>query len=851
MRSLAEALLLMTAAALLWSQPPMGPVVNPRGVINPVSCRPAPSVVAPGGILRIEGFSLGPPGGVRADGTPLPAELGDPPIRVFVNGRQAPIFAAYPDRILVQVPWDTEPGLATVIVRRGEASSRPARVLVNRVAPAVHTANGRGFGEIAGTLSGNVLHARATGLGPTEPAVGDGAAGPADPPARPQDPVRAFVGGLPAPVRATLSAERVGEFDLRIELPPGTRPGDVLTIQAGAVAASPVTIGKADAPEIQFLDLADAPRLQSLVSPGLTASYAIASAARGEDGCYPSYLFDFYRGRASRIEACLTAAPNARTPVVASADSPRLAALLGPPAGDVSAGISSKVIVFDATREQPVVAELPEPAVGLTALAGGNFAAVLAGTPPRTLLVDGRTGEVREAPAAGGVAAGLLPAPKADDMPHMLALVALPDRHFAALLADDPDRPTRARLVVVDREGQQQASRDFPEGWVPLLAPQRPQTGQAGQAAQVRRALAYLDGIKQVLYVLSRRADDSHHGMILFSLENPEPLIAPFPDGWFAASCTANLPVFTLELARKIVVPGAAAPEAEIKDPCPATGFVLVDLETRQIQAAALPGQSQFNVGAATGDVNDFIFGVNTDPSRRNIADTLFVLDGVTASVFRMDLPPGVTGFTGLTPVPALNAIVALAMERAAGDAGFVYFDLENAEARLMPTPDGFTQVNLVGIFEATRKLVARGIKSGGAGSQYLVYDLGTGEVVFPSHPEAVAWVGNVVRTAAQTAQQPVQPGQGQVTPGQPVQPGQGQAAPGQPGQGGTAQPAPGQPSQPGQGGTAQPAPGGTPAQPVAAAPVLQQSSPRSNAISAVAYDGQGRQAGVLLLRVP
>ncbi|MCS7313930.1 MAG: hypothetical protein RMI94_12305, partial [Bryobacterales bacterium] len=639
------------------------------------------------------------------------------------------------------------------------------------------------------------------------------------------------------------------------------RPGDVLTVLAGSATAEPVTIGKALGPEVRWLAAQDAPPFQSFVSPGLTPSYAIASASRGADGCYPSYLFDFLRNRASRIEACLTAAPNARTPVVPSTDSPRLAALLGPPAGDPSGGISSRVIVFDATREQPLIVELPEAASGLVALSGGSFAALLGGVPQRTLLVDGRTGEVREAPpAASGIAAIRLPSPASADLPHVLAVVGLPQQYFAALLADDPDRPTRARLVILDREGQAQASRDFPDGWAPLVAPSRPQPGQTGQLQLARRVVAYLDGVKQVLYVLSRRRDDSRQGMIVFSLDDREPTVSGFPDGWFTASCVSNFPLFTLELARKLVLPGAGAPEHEIRSPCPATGFVLVDLETRRIEAVPLPGQGQFDVSATSGDVNDFIYGVNTDPSRRNIADTLFVLDGVTGSVFRMDLPPGAPGFTGLTPVHSLNAILALAVQRTAGDAGFVYFDLDNSEARLMPAPEGFAQVSLIGVFEATRKLVARGIKSGGAGSQYLVYDLSTGEVTVPSHPEAVAWVGNVVRAAGQVTQQPGQgqtppgqptlPGQGQPSPQQPVPPGQGQPSAGQPTQPSQGQLSPGQPTQSGQTGAAQPASGDIPTQ-LATTAVLQQSSRLANAISAVAYDASGRQAGVMLLRVP
>ncbi|MGC8793070.1 MAG: hypothetical protein ACP5U2_06730 [Bryobacteraceae bacterium] len=816
------------------AQAPNRPVVNPRGVLNAVSLRPAPSAVAPGSILRIEGFNLGPADGVRAEGTPLPVRLGDPPIEVLINGKPAPIFSARPDRILVQVPWDTAPGLATVIVRRGQRESRSARVVVNRVEPALRTANGLGYGEVAGIVSGNLLRTLATGLGLTQPAVGDGETGPADPTARPRDTVRAFVGGLPARVRATLSTERVGEFDVAVELPPGTRPGDVLLLQVGTHAAPPVTVGKAPGPELRLLEAPQAPAFTSLVSPGLAPFFAIASAARGEDGCYPSYLFDFLDQRARPIETCLTATPNARTPVTPSSDSPRLAALVGPPQNDASSGLSSKVIIFDATKEDPLVADLPEKAATLVAADGGNFAAVLPGTPPRTLLIDGDTGEVREPPPAQGTATVVrAPSVRADELPHTLAVTALPQQLFAAVVADDADHPTRARLVIVDREGNPQGSRDFPEGWVPLVAPPRPQTAAA---AQLRRVVAYLDQAKQSLYVLSRRTDNSDHAMIRFSKERESPEVLAFPESWFAAACTPTLPLFNLELSRRLVVPASNAPESEVKDPCPATGFVLLDLEEGRLSAAPLPGQGQLNTGAASGDVNDFIYGVNTDPSRRNLADTLFVLDGVTGAAFRLDLPGGVTSFTNLTPLPALNAILAVGANRAAGDAGFVYFDLANAEARLLPTPEGFAQVSLVGVFQATRKLVARGIKTGGAGSEYLIYDLTTGDLNFARNPEGIAWVGNVVRAAA-TQPGGQQPGQGQPPTPQPGQPG-GQ----QPGQGQPGMPQPGQPGaqQPGQIPAAQP---GT--------PVLQHASANTNAVTAVAYDGEGRQRGLLLLRVP
>jgi len=838
MRRVMLVCLLATAAGQ--AQAPATPVVNPRGVLNAFSLQPAPSAVAPGGLLLIEGLQLGPPEGVTAPGIPWPTQLGDPPVEVRINGRPAPLFSARPNRILAQVPWETPPGLAAVVVRRGEAQSRPARVLVSALEPSVRTAGDRGYGPVAGRLSGRILSFPATGLGPTEPPAANGQVGPSDPPARPRQPVRAFVGGLPAPVRATLSPERVGEFDIRVEVPAEARPGDLITLLVGQRSANAVTLGEASGPEVQWLERPEgAPEFRSLVAAGLRGGYLIASGARGDDGCYPSYLFDFDRQRTRKIEACLTAAnAGARTPVVTAADSPRLAALVGPPQGEPRAGVSLKVMIFDPAKDEPLTVELPEPAVNLIALAGGDFAAVLAGNPPRSVLIDGQSGEVRQPQPAAGAAttATLMDLPSGlEGLTKVLAITALPQNLFAALVADDADRPTAARLVAFNRQGEVVGSRDFPEGWAPLVAPPRtPAAGAAQPAANLRRVAVYFDPQRQVLYVAARRSDRSRDAMIAFSAESLEAGVIEFPESWFVAACSPSLPVFTLELSRKLVLLGGGAPESEIKNPCPATGFLLLDLEAGKATAVGLPGQGQFDADpAVTGDVNDFIYGSNTDPSRRNLADTLYVLDGVSASAFRLDLPTGVTSFANPVALPAMNAVLALATNRIAGDAGFVVFDLGNAEARLLPTPEGFAQVSFLGVFMATRKLAARGIRSGG-GSQYLIYDLVTGDLLSPANPEGVAWVGNVPQAAA---------GQGGGTQNPP---GQGTPGPGQ----GTPGPGPGA-GQPGQGGVVTPAPGQAPAAPAAATPVLQQANPRSNTIAAAAFDTQGRQLGLLVVRVP
>jgi len=136
------------------------------------------------------------------------------------------------------------------------------------------------------------------------------------------------------------------------------------------------------------------------------------------------------------------------------------------------------------------------------------------------------------------------------------------------------------------------------------------------------------------------------------------------------------------------------------------------------------------------------------------------------------------------------NMANAQATARTPGDAGIVVFDLENAAARLLPTPANFTSVQPMTIFPATRKLIARGTRTDPAGTQLLVYDLVSGDLQIIPNPEGVSFVG----------QAPNAPGQ----PGQPAQP----------------------------------------------QPALQNINPKSNAVTMVGFDGQRRPVGVLLVQV-
>ena len=158
-------------------------------------------------------------------------------------------------------------------------------------------------------------------------------------------------------------------------------------------------------------------------------------------------------------------------------------------------------------------------------------------------------------------------------------------------------------------------------------------------------------------------------------------------------------------------------------------------------------------------------------------------------------MPADVASFTNISPIPELNAVVALATNRVNGDAGIVFFDLELASSRLMPTPEGFAAVTIASVFPATRKLVARGTKANNAGTNYLIYDLVTGDLRIIDNPPGVAFVGTVPAQAPAPGGQPV-PGQVQQNP------------------------------------------------------VLQSINGKSNIIEAVGYGADRKQAGVMLIRV-
>jgi uncharacterized protein (TIGR03437 family) len=801
-----------------WAQAPTAPVVNQRGAVNAMTLQPAPSSVAPGGILQIAGINLGPAAGFTATTSPLPTTIGDPPLEVRINNRPAPIFSATPALLIVQVPLETPVGPAQVIVRRGTENSRPARFNVTAPVPSLRTSNDAGFGA-AGQIEGGTLRLTAAGMGLTEPRVNAGELPAEGEAAAPRQPIRANVGGIAATVSAQLSATKVGEFAVEVTLPENSKPTDVVAIYLGNAAGNRVTLGAERVATLEYLPLPEAARAaRGLTASDLRPGFLTLSAPRNAEGCWPSWLVNFAQSAILELPDCPAAAnQNAPSPFQANPDSAALAAFAGPAAGAAAQGISDKLTVLHPANADPLAVTLPARGLAIAAAPGGNLNVVLATTPPSNVLVNASTGEVTEAPGAGGQPGGggglnlaNLQVDLGDDVKQLVAQpVNVGQGALAVLAVDSAASMTRAKLGIVNPAGVVQLTRSFPEPWLPLLAPVQTQGpglpggilpggpgGALGAAASIIRGATFFDGQARIYWVLARNTGKTADAFLGFPLApDAEPVIRELPAGTFVASCTPQTRLFNIDLTRRIAVSTGSTAETEVKNPCSAQAFAVLDLGARELATVPLPGQGEFSVsGNSANEMSDYVYGTNADPARQNRSDTIYVLDGVGGSTFRLDLPPEIANFTNISPIPEMTLLVAQANAQGSnviGGAGLVIFDIENQQARLLPTPAGFAAVQLLSTFPVTRKLLARGTRTDPAGSQLLLYDMVTGDLQILPNPEGVSWVGQVPNTP---------PG-----PGQPPQ----------------------QPAQP-----------------------MQQFSPRSNAVHVMGYGANRQPAGIILVRV-
>jgi uncharacterized protein (TIGR03437 family) len=749
------------------AQVELPPVLQPRGAQNEFTRRPAPDTVSAGGILRLTGLNFVMASEWRAGSLPLPVEYGTPPVRVSIGNRHAGLMYVSPTVILCQVPVDAPQGVMQVTVQRGEQVSRAIRFNVQRAAPALRTQSAAGYGQAEGASAGSALDLRAMGLGRTEPAVESGWAGSADAPSTPADPVRLLIDGMAVNARITLSATTPGEFEIQAEPVETAQPGDVVQLIAAGNLNHLVTFDRRLRPSLSFLPLPEGltdPR--ALIAADLRHALAGVNSGRNEEGCYESWVFDFARSRATRQDGCLTAANRqAATPLVAPANTGLLAAWLGPPEADPANGVSNRLRIINPASDKPVDVLLPFTGQTIQALPNGSLLSVSPGG--EAVRIDPDSGEVESTtpvtnnPVPGaGVGGALNAAIQAREIDLgdgvKRRILSQPPRQATAagvplVVADNAEGTVNPQLVLVNNRLDILGTKPFPPGWLPLLPPAQivtPRPGQPPPAPQPAFVPVDLDVLTRTSYVLARRSDDSRHGLAFFTADEAPARSVEFPESWFAAACTSAIPLFNLELTRRIGVFGTRTPEAGFRAQCPARGLIEVGLGPQATaRVSEVPGQGSVNISAGINDVNDYLYATDSDPAQQGAATSMYIFDSASESALRMDLPGGMNSFVQPRPLYELNAILALARNAAPGDEGFIYFDLATGETRLLPTPEGFTALQFAAVFPATRKLLARGIRRGGSGSGYIIFDLMSFDSIVVDNPEGIAFVGALPAT--------------------------------------------------------------------------------------------------------
>jgi len=226
---------------------PQAPTVTAGSVVNAATFA-AP--VSPGSLASVFGSMF--TGGKGGANLPLPSTLAG--TSITVNSVPAPLLYVSPGQINFQIPWETQPGNATVVVSNG-LTSNTVTVQVLGASPGLFVqSSGRAIvqnSDYSLNTAGNPgkeglpIIAYLTGSGPVSPAVADGAAAPTTAPfAVLTSSYSASIGGTNAQVVfAGLAPGFVGLVQMNIIVPTGLSKGDYpLVVSIGGQKSNGGTI---------------------------------------------------------------------------------------------------------------------------------------------------------------------------------------------------------------------------------------------------------------------------------------------------------------------------------------------------------------------------------------------------------------------------------------------------------------------------------------------------------------------------------------------------------------------------------------------------------------------------------
>ena len=211
-----------------------GVFLNPAGVVNAASSAPFTAGIAPGDFITLYGANLAPDT-QSASTVPVPTTLDG--VQVTGNGLPAPIQFVSPGQISVIVPYASGSSIARIQVINNNTASNTVTEFVNLTAPGVFTVppGGAGYGAAlhadyslvtakSPAQPGETVSVYLTGLGTTDPLVGDGAAGVFS---QTTNTIGVYVGGVQANVAyAGLAPQLAGLYQGNFTVPSGLTAGD-------------------------------------------------------------------------------------------------------------------------------------------------------------------------------------------------------------------------------------------------------------------------------------------------------------------------------------------------------------------------------------------------------------------------------------------------------------------------------------------------------------------------------------------------------------------------------------------------------------------------------------------------
>lgn len=204
-------------------------------------------VYAPGELVSVYGSALGD-FAQSAAAIPLPQYLAG--FEATVNGVPAPLYYVSPNQVNIQIPYETQPGRATLIVGNPYQNSPPFTITVAASGPGIFTFPDGGINPSRTATAGQTVTMFITGEGQVTPSLPDGTTPASGTPytsfPKPRLPVTVTVGGTPATVAFIgIPSGLVGVTQINFTVPAGTPSGDqsvVVTVGTASSPAAKITI---------------------------------------------------------------------------------------------------------------------------------------------------------------------------------------------------------------------------------------------------------------------------------------------------------------------------------------------------------------------------------------------------------------------------------------------------------------------------------------------------------------------------------------------------------------------------------------------------------------------------------